>query len=136
MKPSEFTRFSHRIKAETSKQRLQALGRMKVGTMNKTEAAFAAYLEQRKQAGEILWYAFDAIKLRLADNTFLSVDFFVMNSMNCLYAIDVKGSPAIIEDDAKVKMKVATAAFPWPFFYAFPKPKKDGGGWKIVEVGA
>lgn len=135
MKPSEFFRFSHRIKAETSKQRLQALGRLKAGTMNRTEAAFSAYLEQRKQAGEILWYAFDAIKLRLADNTFLSVDFFVMNHDGGLYAIDVKGSPKIIEDDAKVKMKVAADKFCWPFFYAFPKAKKDGGGWTIVEVG-
>jgi len=32
---------------------LQALGRLKVGAMNKTEAAYAATLEQRRAAGAI-----------------------------------------------------------------------------------
>lgn len=33
---------------------VQALGRMKVGAMNKTEAAYAATLELRRAAGEVL----------------------------------------------------------------------------------
>lgn len=34
---------------------LLALGRLKTGVMNKTEAAYAAHLEQRKHAGEVTW---------------------------------------------------------------------------------
>lgn len=115
-------------------RRLQALGRLKVGEMNKAEAAYKQHLELLLRAGEILWYAFDSVKLRLADKTFLSVDFFVLTKDNELQAIDVKGSLAIIADDAKVKMKVAANNFPWRFFYAVPKPKKHGGGWSVTEV--
>ncbi|EGX16832.1 gp8 domain protein [Escherichia coli STEC_S1191] len=46
--------------------------------MNKTESAYCQHLEQRKRAGEIAWYRFEGIKLRLADNTFYTPDFAVM----------------------------------------------------------
>ncbi|MDR1660895.1 MAG: hypothetical protein LBR95_00470 [Azoarcus sp.] len=39
-----------------------ALGRLKPGQMNKTEAEYAL----RQQAGEVLWYRFEGVKLRLA----------------------------------------------------------------------
>jgi hypothetical protein len=115
-------------------KKLYALGRLKTGQMNRTESAYAQHLELQKRAGEIAWYAFDAVKLRLADNTFLSVDFFVMATNGELQAHDVKGSMKIITDDAKVKMKVAHERYPFPFFYAIPKAKKNGGGWDLIEV--
>ncbi len=46
-----------------------ALGRMKAGRMNKTEAAYAARLDELKAAGEILWHSFEGVTLRLADRT-------------------------------------------------------------------
>lgn len=54
----------------TRQRALQALGRRKTGVMNKTEAAYAATLGQQRMAGEVAWYKFEGIKLRLADNTF------------------------------------------------------------------
>lgn len=116
------------------KRHFQALGRLKVGEMNKTEAAYAKHLELLKQSGQILWYRFDAVKLRLADNTFLTVDFFILNAQSQLEAHDVKGSLRIITDDAKVKMKVAADAFPFAFYYAVPRTQKSGGGWEITEI--
>ena len=116
------------------KRHFQALGRLKVGEMNKTEAAYAKHLEALKQAGLILWCRFDAVKLRLADNTFLTVDFFILNAQSQLEAHDVKGSLRIITDDAKVKMKVAADAFPFAFYYAVPRTQKSGGGWEITEI--
>jgi hypothetical protein len=117
-----------------NKKKLYALGRLRPGHMNRTESAYAQHLELQKRAGEIAWYAFDAVKLRLADNTFLSVDFFVMLANGELQARDVKGSLKIITEDAAVKMKVANQYFPFRFFYAIPKPKKLGGGWDLIEV--
>lgn len=117
-----------------SKQGLYALGRLKAGELNKTEKAYRDLLEEQKTSGEILWYSFDSIKLRLANNTFLSVDFFILTKDFKLQAIDVKGSLAIITDDAKVKMKVAADKFPLEFFYAIPKPKKEGGGFMLIEI--
>ncbi len=115
-------------------RKMQALGRLKTGQMNKTEAAYAQHLEIRKVAGEILWYRFEGVKLRLADNTFLTVDFAVMRSDGLLTMIDVKGSKAIYMDDAKVKMKVAADTYPFVFKVAFPRPKREGGGWIEEDV--
>ncbi len=49
------------------RKQIQALGRLKTGQMNKTESAYCQHLEQRKRAGEIAWYRFEGIKLRLPE---------------------------------------------------------------------
>lgn len=108
-----------------------ALGRLKTGEMNKLEAAYDVYLKDQISNGELLWHKFEGLKLRLADNTFLTVDFFVMTKDYELQAHDVKG---FIMEDAKVKMKVAASIYPFRFFIVRAKPKKDGGGWKVEEV--
>lgn len=90
----------------------QALGRLKVGAMNKTEAAYDLLLKQRLHAGEIQWYRFEGVKLRLADNTFYTPDFFVMNKNGVLECHEVKG---YMLDDAAVKIKVAAATYPFVF---------------------
>ncbi|WP_292992569.1 hypothetical protein [Nitrosomonas sp.] len=107
---------------------LQALGRMKTGRMNKTEIAYSQYLEGLKACGEIVWWKFEAIKLRLADSTFYTVDFFVMKASGDLEAHEVKGHWM---DDARVKIKVAAESFPFRFIAVQKKSNKQGGGWKI-----
>lgn len=117
-----------------AQRRLQALGRLPVGQLNKTEEAYRQHLEARKFAGEIVWYRFEGIKLRLADNCFLTVDFAVLMSNGLLEMHDCKGCKAIFTDDAKVKMKVAAASYPFVFKVAFPVPKSKGGGWIVEEI--
>ena len=111
----------------TSKASTQALGRLKAGRMNKTEAAYAHNLELLKRAGEVQWYRFEGIKLRLADNTFYTPDFFVLRSDGSLEAHEVKG---FWTDDARVKTKVAAEMYPLRFLAVKAKPKKAGGGWE------
>ena len=118
----------------TGKERLQALGRLRTGEMNKTEERYDAHLAELKHAGAVLWYRFEGIKLRLADNTFLTVDFAVMRANGVLEMVDVKGAKAVVEDDSKAKMKIAAEMYPFVFKFAYPKPKKDGGGWLEEEV--
>ena len=113
------------------KEGLQALGRLKTGAMNKTEEAYSFYLEKLKNAGEIVWYKFEGVKLRLADNTFYTPDFAVMLANGELQAHEVKGARAIYQDDAKVKVKVAAEMYPIEFCVVFPIPKSRGGGWEI-----
>ncbi|NBJ13316.1 DUF1064 domain-containing protein [Microvirga arsenatis] len=108
----------------------RALGRLKTGQMNKTEEAYAAHLELRRIAGEVAWYKFEAFKLRLADNTFLTVDFAVMLTDGTLEMHEVKG---FWTDDARVKIKVAADLYPFRFIAAQVLPKKEGGGWKVEE---
>ncbi len=105
-----------------------ALGRLKVGAMNKTEAGYGQQLELLKRAGEVLWYRFEGIKLRLADNTFLTVDFAVMRSDGVLEMHEVKG---FMEDDANVKLKVAAASY--PFLFKLIR-KGKGGTWTTTEI--
>lgn len=114
--------------------RLQALGRLRPGELNKTEQAYRAHLEELKQAGAVLWYRFEGIKLRLADKTFLTVDFAVLMSNGQLEMHDCKGSKAIYTDDARVKMKVAADSYPFVFRVAYPLSKREGGGWLVEEV--
>ena len=96
--------------------RWQALGRLKGGVMNKTEAAYAAILEGRKLAGEVVWWAFEPFKIRLAARTFYDVDFGLMLADGRLEVHEVKGSYAA--PDSLVKLKIAAEHFPAPFFLA------------------
>lgn len=112
------------------KRSLQALGRLKTGQMNKTESEYCQLLELRKRAGEIVWYRFEGVKLRLADNTFYTPDFAVMLSTGEMEMHEVKGFWA---DDARVKIKVAAEQYPFRFIAVKPKAKKAGGGWEVEE---
>lgn len=109
-------------------RKMQALGRLKTGQMNKTEAAYAQHLEARKAAGEVLWYRFEGIKLRLADNTFYSPDFAVLLADGTLECHEVKGHWM---DDARVKIKVAADQYPMRFIAVKVRAKKHGGGWEV-----
>jgi len=113
-----------------SVENLQALGRMKSGQMNKTEAEYAQYLEALKACGDVLWWKFDAVNLRLADSLHYRVDFLVMKSDGSLQGHEVKGGHAF--DDSIAKLKMAGELYPWPFFLV---RKQKGGGWQITKVG-
>lgn len=107
-----------------------ALGRMKAGHMNQTEAAYGQQLELRKRAGDIQWYRFEGIKLRLGDGVFYTPDFAVMASDGVIEIHEVKGR---WQDDAKVKIKVAAEMYPFRFIAIRKALKRDGGGWKVEE---
>lgn len=107
-----------------------ALGRLKAGTMNKTEAAYGSHLELRRHAGDVAWYRFEGLKLRLADNTFYTPDFAVMLAGGQLECHEVKG---FWQDDARAKIKVAAEMYPLRFIAVTAKAKKDGGGWNVEE---
>lgn len=103
-----------------------ALGRLRSGQANKTEAAYAEHLEREKQTGAVLWYRFEGLKLRLADNTFYTPDFAVMAADGVMECREVKG---FWQDDARAKIKIAADQYPFRFIAVRAKPKKDGGGW-------
>lgn len=107
---------------------MYALGRLKVGAMNKTEAAYDAHLAQLQHAGQILWRKFEGLKLRLADNTFYTPDFAVMAADGVIECHEVKG---FWQDDARAKIKVAADLYPFRFIAVRVKPKKEGGGWEV-----
>ena len=80
--------------------------------MNKTEAAYALWLRRQRDIGEIESFEFEAIKLRLGAKTFYTPDFLVQLKNGELECHEVKG---FWQDDARVKIKVAAAKFPFRF---------------------
>lgn len=94
------------------------------GEMNKTEEAYAAHLSLQLAAGEIAWFRLESVKLKLAEKTHLTIDFFVMTAAGDLEAHEVKG---FWEEDVRVKVKVAAQMYPFRFLAVQRAP---GGGWK------
>lgn len=107
-----------------------ALGRMKTGQMNKTEEAYSLLLETRRHAGEVLWFKFEGVKLRLADNTFYTPDFSVMVAGGQIEMHEVKGHWM---DDARAKIKIAADLYPFRFIAVTRQAKRSGGGWDTEE---
>jgi hypothetical protein len=103
-----------------------ARGRLPAGTMNRLEAKYADHLAQRKLVGEVAWFSFEAVKLRLAAATFYSPDFLVMLADGSLEVHETKG---FMRDDAAVKIKVAAQLYPFRFFLV-----RYNAGWHIREV--
>jgi len=84
----------------------------------KTEYEEAWETELRKMP-EVDGYLFERIKLKLADNTFYTPDFFVMMADGTIEFHEVKGSwKAPGQDDSKVKIKVAAEQYKWLCFAA------------------
>ncbi len=121
-----------------------AHGRRRPGQMNKTEMAYSQVLEGLRIGNKIEWYSFEAIKLKLADNTSYTPDFFVMRASGELECIDVKGgkvkkneqgmttgSKPWVEEDAMVKIKCAAEKFPFIFKMVW---YTRSGGWVEKEI--
>jgi len=92
--------------------------------LNKTEQRFLAYLTQ--QAGTIVLS--QRIKLRLANKTWYTPDFFVLDPVNRITVYEVKG---FMRDDAAVKLKVAAEQYP---FFRFALVFWKRGQWDIRQV--
>jgi hypothetical protein len=105
-----------------------AKGRRHVtGRMNGLEADFEATFLIGKPHG------FEQLKFRLADGTYLTPDFWVLDDNDVLTIEEVKGH---WEDDARVKIKVAAEMYPHFRWRAWRRqPKKLGGGWVRESFG-
>lgn len=103
--------------------------------MNKTEQAYAHYLEDLRRMTEqmvsqgravpdpfVIW-KFEAMKLRLAKNTFYTPDFLLVYKEH-FEIHEVKG---FWREDARVKIKVAAQEYPWFKFRAVTKGKAEDG---------
>lgn len=108
------------------------------GQQSKLEQQYQAHLQQRLDAGEIQWFAYERVKLRLADKTFYTPDFMVLELDGTVTLVEVKGSwSAPNQDKSRVKLKVAAETY-WMFrFVAATKRRvKDGGGFEHEEFNA
>lgn len=111
--------------------KVRARARPKPGEMNKTEQAYANYLEVLRAGGEILWWKYEGMNLRLAPRTYLRIDFNVVLADGTLSMQDVKG---FVEDDALVKLKVAAELFPFQFLIV-KAANRQMTQWTFQEIG-
>jgi hypothetical protein len=105
----------HRVATDVFRGNAEAIGEAakpsssKAGEMNKLETKYSQHLELRRQAGEILHWKFEPLKLRLAQRTYYNVDFSVVLAGGAIEMHETKG---FWRDDARVKIKVAAEHFP------------------------
>ena len=112
---------SSKIKARAGRTAMR-----KPGDMNRLETDYAWRLEMLKRAGEIADYAFEPVKLRLADRTFYTPDFMVIMPDGVIEFHETKG---FWQDDARVKIKGAAELHP----YKFVGIRKVKGAWEREE---
>ena len=109
-----------------------AVGELRDPGMNKTEAEYAEILEARRRRGEVVWWKYEGITLKLADNTRYTPDFAVMLPQGEFEFHETKGG--FIREDGWLKLKLAAGMFPFRFFLCQKQAKKAGGGWTIRRV--
>lgn len=111
------------------------------GEMNKTEQRYQDHLATRKLAGEIQDYAYEPIRLRLAqDNAFYAPDFGVLCNDDVYEIHECKAGRvdkttgklvALEEEAARVRRKLAAELHPFRLVLAVEWPKKSGGGFDL-----
>ena len=97
--------------------------------MNKTERKYSLYLKALLRAGEIAWFEYEPIKLRLADACQYIPDFMVVTKDGHIEIHDTKAwwakaKKVGIEGDSLVKMK--GIAEKYPMFKVLATWEKDG----------
>lgn len=111
--------------------------RHKPGVMNQTEAAYAALLEARKLAGEIIDWQFEPVTWKLATLCTYTPDFMVTLADYTIEFVDAKGGGPM-DDKSRVKVKCAAEKF-WQYRFVIEKKltKKQaaehGSAWKREE---
>lgn len=80
--------------------------------MNKTEAKYADELALRQKVGEVQWWAFEPMSLKLADGASYKPDFGVLLADSTFEFVEIKGEHW--REAARVRIKVATKTY-WMF---------------------
>jgi hypothetical protein len=97
-----------------------------VRKMNKLESAYERHLYGLLNVGEVLWYRFEPMRLRLANGAYYKPDFGVKIRDGSLEFHETKGH---WREAARVRIKVAAELFPFRFIAVTRK----NGGWAREE---
>lgn len=95
--------------------------------MNKWEASYAVMLEAQRKAGEIIWWDFERIRIRVGKGAWFKPDFFVILAGGSVEWHECKGYR---REAAIVRIKAAADLIPLPFFIVTPK----NGGWLKTRI--
>lgn len=112
------------------------------GQMNNLERKYSDYLTQQQRAGYVEWFGYEAMKFKLADNTFYTPDFIVMRPDGAIELHDTKGTTSksrasgkvkapFYEEHSVIKIKVVADRFPFRVFMVWMLD----GVWQYNEYG-
>lgn len=101
--------------------------------MNGTERTRALELEAMRRSGQIAAWWYERWTFKLADDTRYTPDFVVQENDGTLRIEETKG---FWRDDARVKVKVFAALYPFPVRVLVARAKRHGGGWDIEDIAA
>lgn len=79
--------------------------------MNKLEQEYARQLDFRKAAGEVTWWGFEKLRIRLAGGAWFKPDFVVLLANGRWELHETKG---FWREAARVRVKVCAELFPMP----------------------
>jgi hypothetical protein len=99
----------------------------KFGVMNATEKAYAALLQAKLEAKEIIYYGFEEVTLKIAPSVRYTPDFIVIYADGAVRFHEVKGTtgkvghlkPYYHNAAGRVKVEVAASKFPFIFVVVF-----------------
>ncbi len=96
--------------------------------MNKLEQRMQERLLGELMRGEIAWFGFECMTLKLASDCRYTCDFIIIHLDGSIEGRETKG---FFRDDAKVKIKVAARMFQWMTFSVWKWTKN---GWQYVTI--
>jgi hypothetical protein len=91
--------------------------------MNSWEREWADALEVRRLAGEVIWWGYEKVKLKLGDGVYYVPDFMVAMQNGGIQFHEIKGHSRAL---GIAKFKIAASLFPFAEFFMF---RKDAKGW-------
>jgi len=98
--------------------------------MNKGETLYAQGLDYHRLEGRILWWGFQALKLRLGGGAWYTPDFTVITREGAIECHEYKGH---WEEAARVRIKVAASLYPWIKFVVV-KGSRNGHTKEVVKA--
>ncbi len=96
--------------------------------MNRLESRFAAELAAWKATGQIEWWGYESLKLRLAKGAWFKPDFLVIDEFGKFIIYETKG---FMRESANVRIKVAAETYR---FFKFIVVRLVKGQWQYTEI--
>lgn len=96
---------------------------------SKLEARYAQHLDLLRLAGEIRWWAYEPLSLKIAEGAHYRPDFITIEASGGISARETKG---FMREAARVRLLVAARAFPW---LRIVLVRNEGGAWVEEEIG-
>lgn len=102
--------------------------RLKPAFKSRWEGQYYEHLRELQHRGDVAWFKYEGLKLRLADGSYYTPDFPQVLADGTVVIDEVKGH---WREAARVRFKSAIEQYP----FVFREVRLVGGAWDITERG-